>query len=122
MRTIIITVAAFLILCALMVVNHSYIKSTASELVRLTESLDFGDKDASRSTLEEIDKTWQKSLVIFSLTVSFREIDHLGEVLLSLTYSLDGTCETDFELYRALLLDAIDGVARLENFSATNIL
>ena len=122
MRTIIITVAAFLLLCALMIINHSYIKSTSSELVRLTESLDFSEKEASRSTLEEIDKTWQRSLVIFSLTVSFREIDHLGEVLLSLTHSLDGASETDFELYRALLLDAIDGVARLENFSVTNIL
>ena len=122
MRTIIITVAAFLLLSILMVLNHGYIRSTANELVRLSESLDFDDKEASRAILNEIDRLWRKSSVVFSLTVSFREIDHLGEVLLSLIYSLESPNETEFELYRALLLDAIDGVARLENFSVVNIL
>ncbi len=122
MRTLIITVAAFLILCILMMLNHSYIKKTADELVRLTDALDFSDKEACLETLNELDALWEKSSPIFSLTVSFREIDYLGETLLSLRSSFESANKHEFERYRLLLFDAIDGVARLEDFSIINIL
>ena len=122
MKAVIITVAAFVLLCALMFLNHAYIKATANELVRLTESLDFSDKEASRQTLHEIDELWKKSSLIFSLTVSFREIDRLGECIITLSSSLEDSSEALFEGYRNLLIDAIEGVARLEDFSVMNIL
>lgn len=122
MRTIIITVVAFLALCTVMVLNFNYINSTADELTRLTDSLDFSDKENCRKTLDEIDALWKKSSPIFSLSVSFREIDYLGETLLSLSSVFDSNNELEFERYRTLLIDAIDGVARLEDFSIINIL
>ena len=122
MRTIIITVVAFLALCTVMVLNFNYINSTADELTRLTDSLDFSDKESCRATLNEIDALWKKSSPIFSLSVSFREIDYLGETLLSLSSVFDSNNELEFERYRTLLIDAIDGVARLEDFSIINIL
>ena len=122
MKAVIITVAAFVLLCALMFLNHAYIKATANELVRLAESLDFSDKEASRQTLHEIDELWKKSSLIFSLTVSFREIDRLGECIITLSSSLEDSSEALFEGYRNLLIDAIEGVARLEDFSVMNIL
>ena len=122
MKTLVITISAFLVLCLLMTLNHRYIKTTADELVRLTDALDFSDKENCLKTLDEIDALWEKSSTIFSLTVSFREIDYLGETLLSLRSSFESANKHEFERYRLLLLDAIDGVARLEDFSIINIL
>lgn len=122
MKTVIITVAAFLSLCLLMTLNHGYIKTKAAELTSLAESLDFQDKEGCRTTITEIDRLWEKCSTVFSLTVSFREIDHLGECIISLSSAVEGTSENEFEGYRALLIDAIEGVARLESFSVMNIL
>ena len=122
MRTVIITVAAFLILCLLMTLNHSYIRTTANELRCLTNTLDFFDKDDCTKTLDELDTLWKESSIVFSLSVSFREIDYLGETLLSMRSSFESENKHEFERYRLLLLDAIDGVARLEDFSIINIL
>lgn len=122
MRTVIITVVSFLILCLLMTLNRNYIRTTADELTRLTDELDFSDKENCLKTLDELDALWEKSSTVFSLTVSFREIDYLGETLLSLRASFESANEHEFERYRLLLVDAIEGVARLEDFSIINIL
>ena len=122
MKTVIITVAAFLSLCLLMTLNHGYIKATAAELTSLAESIDFQDKEGCRATIVEIDRLWKNCSTVFSLTVSFREIDHLGECFISLSAAIESSSENEFEGYRALLIDAIEGVARLEDFSVMNIL
>ena len=122
MRSIVITLAAFLLLCVLTVFNYNYINNTSDELTRLTDALDFSNKDSCRKTLNEIDDLWKKSSTIFSLTVSFREIDYLGETLISLSSAFDSANKSEFERYRSLLIDAIDGVSRLEKISIINIL
>ena len=63
----------------------------------------------------------EKSIPLFSLSVSFREIDYLGETLLALSAACENRDEVEFERYRALLIDALDGVSRLEQLSIVNI-
>ena len=122
MKTIFITVAIFVLLCAAMVLNHRYINNTADELSALASSLDITNKEECEAKVIEIKEKWEKSTDIFSLSVSFREIDYLGEVLISLShYCKEGNAQ-EFERHRLLLIDAIEGVSRLERFSVLNIL
>ena len=121
MRTLITVSAIFLILCIVMVFNYRYINETADELVYLVGSLSL-ENPLCKQTINKIERKWEKSSYIFSLTVSFKDIDYLGETLLSLKSAAESKNETEFEKYKTLLVDAIDGVRRLERFSVINIL
>ena len=121
MRTLIITLSLFLVLCVGMSINFVYINSVTQELTTLTEKLDVSSPSECNDTIKEIRDLWEKSIPLFSLSVSFREIDYLGETLLALSAACENRDEVEFERYRALLIDALDGVSRLEQFSIVNI-
>lgn len=121
MRTLIVVSAIFILLLTVMLFNYRYINETADELVYLTETLSLGDIYCTEK-IEEIEKKWEKSSYVFSLTVSFKDIDYLGETLLALKSAAKTKDEIEFERYKTLLIDAIDGVRRLERFSIINIL
>ena len=122
MKTLFITATAFLLLCTAMFFNYRHINKTADELCTLTSSLDFDNKEDCKATLLQIKEKWERSKNIFSLSVSFREIDYLGETLISLTHYFEMGDESEFLKYREFLIDAIEGVSRLESFSVINIL
>ena len=121
MRTLITVLSVFLLLCIAMTVNFRYINKTADELTELANSLSVDDGDCLEK-IDEIKKRWEKSSTIFSLSVGFKEIDYLKEALISLESSAEYGDKLEFERYRVLLIDAIDGVRRLERFSVMNIL
>ena len=122
MKTLIITSTAFILLCVAIVLNYGYINNTANELSALVSALDFSDIEECKKGVANIQEKWERSYDIFSLRVSFREIDYLGETLISLSHYCEEGNESEFEKYRKLLLDAIEGVSRLEKFSVMNIL
>ena len=121
MRTLITALAIFFALCVTMAANFRYINETADKLTELTEALSIDDAECLEK-IDEIEKLWEKSSDIFSLSVGFKEIDYLGETLLALKSTAENRSELEFERYRSLLIDAIDGVRRLEKFSVMNIL
>ena len=122
MRALIIIIVIFSLLCAAVTFNFMFINKVSDELSVLAHSLDYSNVPKCERTLGEIDSLWEKSSDIFSLSVNFREIDYLGETLLSLSSALEDRDERDFERYRLLLIDAIDGVRRLEKLSLFNII
>lgn len=118
MKTITVTICVFLALCVLMVANYNYIHKKTAELTSLVLSLDYEDPEDCRKTLDKTRQLFDEASRIFSLTVSFREIDYLSESLISLSSSLESRNESDFVRFKALLVDAIDGIARLERLSS----
>ena len=122
MKTLFVTLAIFVLLCAMTAVNFIYINNVANELISLTEAIDLSEAERSEQLIKEIDVLWDKSAPLFSLSVNFREIDYLGETVLALEAAIKSRNEADVNRYRSLLLDAIDGVSRLERFSVINIL
>ena len=121
MQSLVTALIIFLALCIAMVFNYLYINKTADELSALTEEISLEDADCHQK-ISELEKKWEKSSYIFSLSVSFKDIDYLGENLLALKSSAENKNQLEFERYRALVIDAIDGVRRLEKFSIINIL
>ena len=121
MRSLIIIIVAFFATVCLMALNFTHINSVAEEMTSLVLSLDAAKPEECVAAIDEIESTWQENEAIFSLSVSFREIDHLGETILSLRSAFESRDLSEFEKQRALLKDAIDGVARLERFSVINI-
>lgn len=121
MRSLIIITVAFFTTVCLMALNFNHVNAVAEEMTSLTESLDMSDTKQCSTDIDEIERIWQKNEAVFSLSVSFRETDHLGETILALRSAFECRDLSEFEKQRALLVDAIDGVARLERFSVINI-
>jgi hypothetical protein len=102
-------------------VNFNYINSVADRMTDIARSLDFSDPEECGKQIDALEKLWKKNEAIFSLSVNFKETDHLGETLLALKAAHKSSSKDEFEKSRELLIDAIDGVSRLERFSVLNI-
>ena len=121
MRSLIIIIVAFFATVCLMALNFTHVNTVTDEMSSLTLSLDVAKPEECAATINKIESIWQKNETIFSLSVSFREIDRLVETMLSLRSAFESRDLAEFEKQRALLRDAIDSVARLERFSMINI-
>ena len=64
----------------------------------------------------------EKSKKLLSLSVPFRDLDHVEEPLVGLRWAYDEEDEKEFQKYHALLLDAVEEIARIERFSFENLL
>ena len=121
MRDLIIIIVVFFTMTGLMVINFTHVNSVSDELTSIAESLNFSDADGCTEKIALIEKIWKENEAVFSLTVNFKETDHLGETILALKAANNSRSPEEFERSRELLIDAIDGVCRLERFSARNI-
>ena len=103
------------------ILNYRHINSISDEMKVAAVSLDLSDADECGRQIEYIEDTWKQNEAIFSLSVNFKETDHLGETILALKAAHKSGSAEEFEKARELLVDAIDGVCRLERFSVLNI-
>ncbi len=122
MRTLVIVLVIFALLCSSIALNYVYINNVENELTVIAHSLDYSDRKICGQKIAEIKSIWQKSSDIFSISVNYKDIDYLGETLLSLSAAFEDKNEQDFERYRLLLIDAIEGVCRLEKLTFFNII
>ena len=120
MRALVISVVIFALLCAVIAANLAYINDVTEELRYKAARLDIKDERAL-DLIAEIEDKWKKSEAIFSLSVSYKELDFFGETLISLREAYKVGEKFEFERHKALLIDAIDGMSRLERFSIINI-
>ena len=121
MRSLIIIIVVFLAMICAITVNFNYINSVADEMTEIAHSLDLAKYEECGKKISELEEIWKKSETDFSLSVNFKETDHLGETLLALKAAHKSASADEFQKSRELLIDAIDGVARLERFSVLNI-
>lgn len=118
MKAFIISALLFSLLIALIIGNAIYVHRV-SEQIR--NKLDVLDQSNAEETLSYLEEYWQRHQPYIGLSVSYRELDHLSELLLSLRASSETQNEQDFELYRKIAIDAADELSRLERFSIENL-
>ena len=119
MKSFVISLVLFSLLTATIVLNYSYINKCAEFLIGTSEKLSFEAEDAGG--IKELEKFWDKNRDIIGLSVSYREIDHFCETLISLRSYYESGNRSEFENSRAILIDAAEELARLERFSVGNI-
>ena len=120
MKAWIISLCLFVILIGAIIGNAVYIHRVAEHLCSVTQSLCFED-ERSASELEALEAYWRRHRPFVSLSIGYRELDHVCEVLISLRAAYDSGNSSDFECYRRLLSDAADEISRLERFSVENL-
>ena len=119
MKVFWISLTLFFLLLTAIFWNIHYIHENEQYLTELVTSLE--EVEGREEKLDELESFWEKHRDFFGLSVSFREIDHFGEVLVELRWAHDFSLEAEFQKYRAMLLDAIEEITRNEKISLGNI-
>ena len=99
--------------------NAHYVRESESYLTELVVSL--GDAEEREESMDELEEFWEKNKKLFGLSVGFRDIDRVSEIITSLRWAQDYGLEAEFQKYRTLLLDAIEEITRNEKLSLGNI-
>lgn len=108
------------VLITLIACNARYVHHVSAHICDTAESLSFEDGQTS-AKLDALDQYWKQHRPYMALSISYRDLDHLCEVLLSLRSAYDTQNSSDFELYRRMVSDCAVEIARLEKFSVENL-
>ncbi len=119
MKSFLLSLALLALVITGVCVNRIYISHAADVINGTVSQLDL--KDDSKESLEKLERYWEKHQKYIGLSVSYRELDHLGEMLISLRWAYDTENEAEFEKYRALTFDAVEEITRMERFSIENL-
>ena len=118
MKAFLASILLFFVLLSLIIGNAVYVHRVSAHIRDVLERMDESNAEESLSALEAY---WQRHRKYVALSVSYRELDHLCELLLSLRATLESENREDFTLYRKIAIDAADELSRLERFSIENL-
>ena len=119
MKAFIISLLLFLLLIGCIILNTVFLNRSADHFRALAMAIETPEN--RRESLEELAATWEKQKKWIGLTVSFRELDHFGEIITQLHWAYEQKNEQEFQKYRSLFLDAIEEITRTERFSIENL-
>lgn len=100
--------------------NAIYIQDSAERIRAFAEEMKHLEN--RQIALLELDAFWEKHQNLIGLSVSFRETDHLSEMIDCLVWAQNVENEEEFQKYLILLLDAADEIERADRFSIGNLL
>ncbi len=120
MKAWIASLVLLLALIVLIVVNANYVNRVSEHICTTADALSFEDAQA-KNVIEDLDQFWNRHRPYMALSIGYRDLDHLSEALISLRSAYDTQNASDFELYRRIISDAADELARLERFSVENL-
>ncbi len=119
MKSFWISLVLFLLVIAGIAGNIVYIRHCADYMKNAAERVLLDEE--SGDTLTELENFWEKNRKYIGLSVSYREVDHLCEMLISLRWAYDIKDEEELIKYRLLVQDAVKEIERLEQFSVENL-
>ncbi len=120
MRSLIATTVLFILVCGAIFLNNRYIKSTADFICECV-SEDAFERDPS-AAIEKLDKFWEKNHPIVGLSVGYKELDRMSDLIIDLRiYHELGNAE-EIKRVCALIVECADEISRLEKFELENLL
>lgn len=119
MKVVWISIALFLLMIVGIILNAIYVHQSSEYLYACIESLENpAQREQALSALEDF---WEKHQALFGLSVSFRELDHFGELLAELRWAHEQGLNADFKKCCTLLRDAVEEITRNERISVKNL-
>ncbi|MBE6597754.1 MAG: hypothetical protein E7641_08830 [Ruminococcaceae bacterium] len=104
MRSFIITASIFILMLIVITLNSIYVRETTAEIYDLLY------KDST----EELCELWEKNLPFLRLSVSYAELERVGELIAELKYYDTMNNSKEKERIRLLIRDAVSDIDRLE--------
>ena len=120
MKAWIASLCLFVLLIGIIVINAIYVHRISAHLCDVVGGLSIEDAH-TQEQLDALDAYWQKHHPLVGLSIGYRDLDHVSELLISLRAAYETKSASEFESYRQLALDAATELSRLERFSIENL-
>lgn len=120
MRAFIITIFLFAATCSLIAANNIYIKEVSEHIVESVSGEAF-DSDPKK-TADELDGFWEKNHPIVGLSVGYKELDRMSDLIIDLKVQLELGNHAEVTRLRAMIIECADEISRLERFELENLL
>ena len=104
---------------AIILFNGSYVRRTSLRLEELVSD-EFFERDPQYA-IESLDEFWQKNAALVSISVGYRELDRMSELIIDLKMYFQFGDTNSVLKTRALIADAAKDLARLEKFNLENL-
>ena len=103
-----------LLLLTLVIINACLIHRFSNDMKQQIEALAETPDAQTAESIENFQKNLEEKMPFLRLTISFPQLDRVSELSTSLlTYAESGAL-SDYRVTKALLLDAIEDMSRLE--------
>ena len=119
MRSFIITLVLFGAVCTAIFFNCSYI-NRVSGYIEDCVSDDVFDSDPDGS-IDALDSFWQKSIPWVGLSVGYKELDRMSDLILDLRTYFELENDSEVTRVRVLIKETASEISRLEKVSIENL-
>ena len=120
MRSLIITLILLFAMFGAVTLNNVYIRKS-SEFISECVSEDSFDSDP-KGSIETLDKFWRQNHPIVGLSVGYKELDRMSDLIIDLKVQLELGNHAEVTRLRALIVETADEISRLERFALENLL
>ncbi len=120
MKTFVISLIAFFIMCGVIVSNSIYINGTGEKLSELTNAILY-ESDGRIEQITRLESYWDKNKALIEFTANHNMVNNIGIKIKNIRYYFEKG-ENHRLLQEALLLsEELKELKRLERFSLHNI-
>lgn len=120
MKTFWCSLVVFLLLIGTITSNFIYVRRTTDEMIHLTQEIPV-EPVMAEEALNTLSDYWSKHRDWLGMSVSYVELNRVGELIVSMKSSREQDETADFLRDRALLIPLIEEIRRLEQFGVWNI-
>lgn len=121
MKPVIITLTVLALLISFIIYNYSTVNGYAAELKHLAEMLPEHGSVECALQIRDLRDVWSSHRSFISFSVGTSALQNVDDLLDSLAVAAEFGTRYDFERYRALLVNAFDGLAQFESLSPEDI-
>ena len=122
MRGLVISLILFAILLILITSNFFYVNKVIGNMTNEAHSLKEIPSEENTKIINRLKKDWEQKSIWLSFSVSSDDLEELSDIIDSLEAANKVKNVNQFQIHKALLLNAIEKIGRLEKLSIKNIL
>ena len=120
MRSLVITLLLIFAMLGAIALNNVYIRKTSEFISNCINEENF--EADPKGSIETLDKFWQKNHPIVGLSVGYKELDQMSDLIVELRIYHELGDKGEIRRVRALILETADEISRLERFALENLL
>ena len=121
MKVLYTAIILFMVMIAVVVVNYIYINRVCDRMYVMASQAPGVDEEGCYGQVSILDDVWQENQKYVCLSVSYVELNQIGNSISSMKAFAQTKDAAEFENARRILLNTIREVRRLESFTVETI-
>ena len=116
MRSFVVTIFIFIIMCTMILINNRYVKECSEYISNLVTNERFYEDP--ELYVEELEGFWDRNKPFLGLSIGFKELDRMSELITELKLYINLENSPEVAHLRILINDCAIDLRRLEEIKA----